>query len=72
MMTDVDSVTLQSNPGVCTTLALALAQAMHNDASARARYLAIYGEEWMPCDALDFLAIESKSHAPSTYAATVR
>ena len=47
-MRDIDSEVLAANPTATTCLAAYLNAAMAKDASARARYLAIYGVEWAP------------------------
>ncbi len=56
------------------TLALALNQAMHRDAAARARYAAIYGETWSPLGSADGTPYfpAPKSDTESTLARTVR
>lgn len=58
-LVDVDAVTLARDPSYTTTFARALDVAMANDASARARYAAIYGAEWFPlsADSLDLVPV---------------
>jgi hypothetical protein len=68
---DTDSKMLASDPMLVTELALALHVAMSSSASARAAYAELHGEEWAPCAALaEAFEIESKSYAPTTFAAT--
>lgn len=47
-MIDTDAMVLSEDPDTMTLLACHLNWAMEHDATARARYAAIYGVEWSP------------------------
>jgi len=47
IMSDEDSMILASNPGIMTTLAVALECEMLTNDKARADYARIYGREWV-------------------------
>ena len=49
---DPDRLILESNPGVCTVLAMQLEACMMCDENAQAAYLKIYGRKWIPLCAM--------------------
>lgn len=73
IMSDADSMILASDPGVMTTLAVALECEMATNAAARAAYARIYGCEWVSLSDVQEMeyAARSINHTPSSLASTI-